>query len=83
MKTHFFSGKDGLKHGLLLSILLLSACAASPQVVEAEQAHRPAAPPAAAPAAAQKPATVEAQQPAPPPQVDIQPKKRKYNVEED
>ncbi len=87
MKTDFFSKKSGcLRHALLPLVLLLSACAANPRVVEAEPRHTAttAAPQTAVQSAAsQKPAPVEAQQPAPTPQSETLPKKSKHNVEED
>ncbi len=86
MKTLFFSGKAGLKSALLLSVLLLSACASAPQVApaaEGEQAHRPSAAAAPQPVVPQKAAPVEVQQPVPSGQAENPPKKSKHNIEED
>ena len=86
MKIHFFSGEAGLKNALLLSVLLLSACAIAPQVApaaEGEQARRPSTAATPQPVVSQKSAPVEVQQPAPSSQGATLPKKSKHNVEED
>ncbi len=73
------------RNAILLSALLLSACA-SFRPTGAEQEHRqtvPAAQPAPQPAAPPKPDAGEAQQPAPADQGAPPAQKRKHNVEED
>jgi len=93
MKTRFLKVEAGIRHAVVLSAALLSACATVPQESPKGGAAAPqtAAPqkstpaPAQQPAAqAQQPAAVPAQQPAPtgqatPPSA----KKPKHNVEED
>jgi len=74
-----------MKWVVLLSTLLLSACANFPRAVGANGAvqENRQAEAAAQPAPPQKPAAVEAQQPVPAGQADNLPPKPKYNVEED
>ncbi len=72
-----------MKNAILLSVLLLSACATHPPVggaTDAEQAHRPSA---SVPAVPQKSAPAEMPQPASGVPGDMPPKKPKHNVEED
>ena len=89
MKTNFLSGGGSMRNAIVLSVLLLSACATEPHVggtADAQPAHREsvATPqPAPQPVAPPKSAPVEVQQPAPSGQGDIPPKKPKHNVEED
>jgi hypothetical protein len=84
--TEYFisPGERGMRSAVLLSVLLLSACANFPQAVGANGAGQEnrQAEAAAQPAPQQKPAPVEAQQPAPAAQGDL-PAKPKHNVEED
>lgn len=85
MKTDYRCAGAGMKSAVLLSVLLLSACANFPQVFGANGAAQEnrQAEAAAQPAPPQKPAAVEAQQPAPAGQADNLPPKPKHNVEED
>ena len=78
-------GERGMRNAVLLSVLLLSACANFPQAVGANGAVQESRQSDAAPqpAAPQKSAPVEAQQPAPSGQGDNLPQKPKHNVEED
>ena len=82
MKTDHRCAGVGMKSAVLLSVLLLSACANFPQVLGANGAVQEdrQAEAAAQPAPPQKPAPVEPQQPA---QGDNLPPKPKHNVEED
>ena len=85
MKTDHRCAKIGMRSALLVSVLLLSACANFPQVLGANGAVQEdrQAEAAAQPAPPQKPAAVEAPQPAPAGQADNLPPKPKHNVEED
>lgn len=81
VKTDYRCRGVVMRGAVLLSVLLLSACANFPRTVGAngavqENRQAEAAPP-------QKPAPVEAQQPAPAAQGDNLPPKPKHDVEED
>lgn len=85
MKTNFL-GASGVRNAVLLSVLMLSACASVPHgggAVPEASARRPgeAAPPA--PAATPKPVAAEPQQPSPADQGNTPPTLRKHNVESD
>jgi len=74
-----------MRNAILLSVLLLSACATEPRVggaTDAEQAPRQSVT-VPQPAAPQKSTPVEAQQPVPSVQGDTPSKKNKHNVEQD
>lgn len=84
MKTDYHYKKVVTRSAVLLSVLLLSACANFPQAKGApavqESRQSDAAP---QPAVSQKAAPAETQQPVPAGQGDILPQKPKHNVEED
>ncbi len=97
MKTRFLKVEAGMRHAVVLSAALLSACAtvrqespkggaegaAAPQIA-APQKSTPAPVQQPAPAQAQQPAAAPAQQPAPTGQGTPAPAtKPKHNVEED
>jgi hypothetical protein len=98
MKTRFLKVEAGMRHAVVLSAALLSACATVPQEsprggtregaaapqTAAPQKSTPAPVQQPAPAQAQQPAAVPAQQPAPSGQGTPAPAtKPKHNVEED
>jgi len=85
MKTDFRRGGGSMRNVILLSVLLLSACASVPKVGGATGAvtgHRQSNT-AQQPAERLRPVPVEVQQPAPGVQGDPPLKKREHNVEPD